>query len=101
MTRLWTIATIAISLAAPGMASAQQKISIPSVTPATLTALLHHETTPATVAGELYLPPKASGPLPALVLLHGSGGLQGPTRTSIRKRACTLAGLGVAALVVE
>jgi len=101
MTRLWTIATIAISLVTPGGASAQQKLSIPSVTPATLTALLHHETTPATVAGELYLPPKASGPLPALVLLHGSGGLQGPTGTNIRKWAGTFAGWGVAALVVD
>jgi dienelactone hydrolase len=101
MTRLWNIAAVAISLAAPGMASAQQKLSISSVTPASLTALLHHETTPTTVTGQLYLPPKASGPILALVLLHGSGGLEGPTGTNIRKWAGTFAGWGVAALVVD
>jgi dienelactone hydrolase len=85
----------------PGIARAQQKISIPSVTPASLTALLHRETTPTTVTGELYLPPKATGPLPALVLMHGSGGLEGPTGTNIRKWAGTFAGWGVAALVVD
>jgi dienelactone hydrolase len=101
MTRFWTIAAIAIALAAPGTARAQQKISIPSVTPASLTALLHHETTPATVTGELYLPPKATGPLPALVLKHGSGGLQGPTGANIRKWASTFASWGIAAFVVD
>jgi dienelactone hydrolase len=101
MTRLWTIMTIGFALTAPDIAHAQQKISIPSVTPASLAALLHHETTPTTVTGELYLPPKASGPAPALVLLHGSGGLQGPTGTNIRKWADTFAGWGVAALVVD
>ena len=77
MTHLRIIMAIAFALTTPGIAQAQQKISIPSLTPASLTALLHHETTPATVTGELYLPPKANGPVPALVLLHGSGGLQG------------------------
>jgi dienelactone hydrolase len=101
MTRLWTITATVIALAAPGMAAAQQKISIPSVTPASLTALLHHETTPTTVTGELYLPPKANGPLPALVLKHGSGGMEGPTGTNIRKWAATFAGWGIAALVVD
>ena len=101
MTRLWTIVTIGFVLTAPGIAHAQQKLSIPSVTPASLTALLHHETTPTTVTGELYLPPKASGPVPALVLLHGSGGLEGPTGTNIRKWAGAFAGWGVAALVVD
>src|SRR5450432_443545 len=101
MTRLWTITATVIALAVPGMAAAQQKISIPSVTPASLTALLHHETTPTTVTGELYLPPKATGPLPALVLKHGSGGMEGPTGTNIRKWAATFAGWGIAALVVD
>jgi dienelactone hydrolase len=101
MTRLGTIMTIWFALTAPGIAQAQQKLSIPSVTPASLTALLHHETTTTTVTGELYLPAKASGPLPALVLMHGSGGLEGPTGTNIRKWAGTFAGWGIAALVVD
>ena len=87
--------------AAFGSAQAQQKISIPSVTPAAMGALLRHEAPPATVTGELYLPARASGALPALVLKHGSGGLQGPTGTNIRKWAATFAGWGVAALVVD
>jgi dienelactone hydrolase len=101
MTRLWTMVTIAFALTAPGIAHAQQKVSIPSVTPATLPALLRHEATPTTVTGELYLPPKASGPVPAMVLMHGSGGLQGPTGVNIRKWAGTFAGWGIAALVVD
>jgi dienelactone hydrolase len=101
MARLGTIVTIWFALAAPGIAHAQQKLSIPSVTPASLTALLHHETKPTTVTGELYLPTKASAPLPALVLMHGSGGLEGPTGTNIRKWAGTFAGWGTAALVVD
>jgi dienelactone hydrolase len=101
MTRLWTVVTIGFVLAVPGITHAQQKLSIPSVTPASLTALLHRETTPTTVTGELYLPPKASGPVPALVLLHGSGGLEGPTGANIRKWAGTFAGWGIAALVVD
>jgi dienelactone hydrolase len=101
MTHLRTIVAMAFALAASGHAQAQQKISIPSVTPASLFALLHHDTMPATVTGELYLPPKASGPVPAMVLKHGSGGLDGPTGTNIRKWAATFAGWGIAAFVVD
>jgi dienelactone hydrolase len=103
MTHLRTIVTILFALTAPGIAHAQEKISIPTVTPATpsVTALLHHETMPAKVTGELYLPPKATGPVPALVLLHGSGGLEGPTGVNIRKWADTFKGWGIAALVVD
>jgi dienelactone hydrolase len=101
MTIPWTRAAIAFALMAPVAAHAQQKLSIPSVTPASLSALLHKEATPTTVTGELYLPPKATGPLPALVLAHGSGGLEGPGGANIRKWAGTFAGWGVAALVVD
>lgn len=101
MTRFSTIAAIAIATLAPGIAWAQQKITIPSVTPASLSGFLHHEGAPATVTGELYLPAKANGPLPALVLKHGSGGLEGPTGTNIRKWAATFTGWGIAALVVD
>jgi dienelactone hydrolase len=99
--RLLTIVTIAFALTAPGLAHAMETLSIPSVTPASLSALLHHDAKPTTVTGELYLPAKASGPVPAMVLMHGSGGLEGPTGTNIRKWADTFAGWGVAALVVD
>jgi dienelactone hydrolase len=47
------------------------------------------------------MPAKATGPVPAMVLKHGSGGLQGPTGDNIRKWAATVAGWGVAAFVVD
>jgi dienelactone hydrolase len=84
-----------------GAALAQQKISVPSVTPASLTQLVHHQAPEATVSGELYMPPKASGPVPAMVLKHGSGGLQGPTGANIRKWAATFTGWGIAAFLVD
>src|SRR5215467_6363317 len=85
--RIASIATVAIALTAPATAHAQQKIPVPSFTPTSLAALYRHEAPAATVSGELYLPPKATGPLPALVLVHGYGGLQGPTGANIRKWA--------------
>ena len=53
------------------------------------------------MSGELYMPAKANGPVPALVLKHGSGGLQGPIGTNIRKWAATFTGWGIAAFVVD
>ncbi|HEY6258023.1 MAG TPA: dienelactone hydrolase family protein [Xanthobacteraceae bacterium] len=99
--RHWSIAAIAIAVAAPGSAGAQEKVSIPSVTPASLGAIYRHEAPAATVTGELYLPPKATGPVPALVLKHGSGGLGGPNGANIRKWASTFTGWGIAAFVVD
>jgi dienelactone hydrolase len=101
MTKQWIIAAITLLWTGVGSAHAQVKISIPSVTPAGLAALLRHEALATSVSGDLYLPPGASGPLPALVLMHGSGGLQGPTGSNIRKWAGTFAGWGIASLVVD
>jgi dienelactone hydrolase len=47
------------------------------------------------------LPASINGPLPALVLMHGSGGLQGATGDNIRKWADAFAGWGIASLVVD
>jgi dienelactone hydrolase len=99
--RISTVAAVVIALTAPATVRAQQKISIPSVTPTSLSALLRHEAPATAVSGELYLPPKATGPVPALVLMHGLGGLAGPTGTNIRKWAGTFASWGVAAFVVD
>jgi len=101
MPQLRTIATIAFAWLGLGGVHAQQKVSIPSVTPASMGALLRHEAPPATVSGELYLPPHPNGALPALVLKHGSGGLQSPGGANIRKWAGTFTGQGIAALVVD
>jgi dienelactone hydrolase len=85
----------------PNLAHAQQKVSIPTLTPPALPAFLRHESPPGTVTGELDLPKNASGPVPAMVLLHGSGGLQGPSGANIRKWAATLNGWGIATLLVD
>src|ERR1700756_4088862 len=95
------LVTIGIFTAGASIAAAQQKISIPSVTPTSLTQLIHHEAPAATVSGELYMPPKASGPVPALVLKHGSSGIAGPNGANQRKWASTFAGWGVAAFLVD
>jgi dienelactone hydrolase len=85
----------------PNLAHAQQKVSIPTLTPPALPAFLRHESPPGTVTGEFDLPKNASGPVPAMVLLHGSGGLQGPSGANIRKWAAALNGWGVATLMVD
>jgi dienelactone hydrolase len=107
MTRLSVIAVVALTLLGPGIlaganpAQAQQKLSIPTLTPPALPAFLRHESPAATVTGELTLPKNASGPVPAMVLLHGSGGLQGPSGANIKKWAGTLNDWGVATFLVD
>jgi dienelactone hydrolase len=93
--------TIAVLAAGTGSAGAQQKISIPSTTPVSLIQLIQHHAPETTVSGEFYLPPKASGPVPAMVLKEGSGGLEGPSGANIRKWAATFTSWGIAALVVD
>jgi dienelactone hydrolase len=96
----WTLAAT-LSLVLPGVVRAQEKISIPSFTPASTRNFVKHEGPQVNVSGELYMPASAKGPVPALILKHGSGGLAGPTGVNIRKWAATVAGWGVAALVVD
>jgi dienelactone hydrolase len=99
--QFWTIAAMALALTVPGLASAQEKIPIPSFTPASLPDFRKHQGPQVTVSGELYMPANVTGPVPALILKHGSGGLEGPTGANIRKWAATVAGWGVAAFVVD
>ena len=80
---------------------AQEKVSIPSFTPASPVAFLKHEGPALTVTGSLYLPTGVTGRLPAMILKHGSGGVEGPTGTNIREWAAAIASWGVAALVVD
>jgi dienelactone hydrolase len=94
------VAMLALSVASGG-ACAQQKISIPSETPAGLIPFLHHEAPMTTVSGELYMPAKVSGPVPAIVLKHGSGGIQGLNGENDKKWAATFASWGVAAFLVD
>jgi dienelactone hydrolase len=96
---------VAVALAAFTMlqhvAAAQEKVAIPSFTPANPAAFLKHEGAAVTVTGSLYLPAGISGRVPAIILKHGSGGLVGPTGTNIRGWAVQIASWGVAALVVD
>jgi dienelactone hydrolase len=94
------VAALALLLGTSG-ACAQQKISIPSETPAGLAPLLHHQAPMTTVSGDLFMPENVSGPVPALVLKHGSGGIQGNNGADYRKWAATFASWGVAALLVD
>jgi dienelactone hydrolase len=106
MTRISILLVIAVCLAVLGMpgrpdaARAQEKIAIPTLTPPTLPAFLRRESPTATVSGALVLP-KGNGPFPAMVLLHGSGGLQGPSGANIKKWADTLNGWGIATFTVD
>ena len=101
MARCWMLAVFALALIAPGLARAQETISIPSETPALLGAFLHRQAPPQTVVGYLYMPANATGPVPALILKHDSGGLTPPGADNIRKWAETLNSWGVAAFVVD
>lgn len=53
--------------------------------------------TPVTLAGELRLPPDAAGKLPAVILVHGSGGI-GP---NVEQWARELNAIGVAAFILD
>jgi dienelactone hydrolase len=101
VTRWTTTAALLLALATPGLARAQQTVAIPSETPALMGGFLHRQAPPQNVVGYLYLPANATGPVPALVLKHDSGGLSGPGGDNVRKWAQMLAGWGVAALVVD
>jgi len=97
-TALFLVAVISGVAAA---ARAQEKIAIPSRTPALMAEYLHGGGPAVTVTGYLYLPAHASGPVPAMILKHGSGGLESAAGDNIRKWARTLAGWGVAAFIVD
>jgi dienelactone hydrolase len=101
MRRLWMVGALMAALAPPGLARAQEAISIPSFTPTGLVAFFKHEGPVQNVTGELYLPSGQSGPLPVTILKHGSGGLGGAGGFNIRSWAAILNGWGVAALTVD
>ena len=87
-----------------------EELSIPSITPAVgpelpdkplvVAGKLAVASQPLNVPGELYLPKNAPLPMPALILVHGSGGLDFEGN-HIREWAGRLNGWGVAALVID
>jgi dienelactone hydrolase len=106
MSNLAAFTALALALALPGVLTLPgiaraETVSIPSVTPASPWALLKHEAPAGKAVGELSLPAQATGPVPALVLKHGSGGMAGPTGDNIRKWARILNGWGIATFIVD
>jgi dienelactone hydrolase len=94
--------TVAVLLAVAGLSNAQpariEIYSIPTVTP-TSQQFLTGQTNgkPVTIAGELRLPVSSATKLPAVLLVHGSGG----TRANIDIWATQLNSLGVAAFLLD
>ena len=101
MKRWFSIAAAVLVLIGAPIAKAQEKIDIPSRTPGTLSEYAHGQGAAVTVVGYLYLPGGIKGPLPAVILKHGSGGLSGPQGENIRKWARSLNDWGIAAFVVD
>jgi dienelactone hydrolase len=99
--RRWNLLVALLALSLAATASAAEKIVIPSVTPASLSVLLRHEAPAVIVSGELLLPPQAAGPLPAMILKHGSGGMAGAGGANVRRWAAALNAWGMAALIVD
>jgi dienelactone hydrolase len=87
-----------------------EDLSIPSITPAVGPDLLDKPvivagkltvpSQPLKVPGELYLPKNTPSPMPAVILVHGSGGLD-YEGDHIREWAGQLNAWGVAALVID
>jgi dienelactone hydrolase len=90
-----------LACALPSISWAQEKLNIPSRTPSTWTEYAHGQGAAVTVVGYLYLPSGAKGPVPAMILKHGSAGLTGAQGDNIRKWAASLNDWGIAAFVVD
>jgi dienelactone hydrolase len=104
-----TLVLAACSSVGPETAKVED-ISIPSITPAVgadlpgtpliVSGKLTVATQPLNVPGELYLPKNATTPMPAVILVHGSGGLD-YEGDHIREWAGKLNTWGVAALIID
>lgn len=95
------LVALPLASAAPLMSMAQEKVEIPSRTPSTWTEYAHGKGAAVAVVGYLYLPSGEKGPVPAMILKHGSAGLTGAQGDNIRKWAARLNEWGVAAFVVD
>jgi dienelactone hydrolase len=74
------------------------KIEFVSTTPTGPTPLMNREAPETTIVGALRLPASASGKVPAMVISHGSGGIQEKRETAWAAR---LEAQGVASFVVD
>jgi dienelactone hydrolase len=101
MRSLVLLVALPLACAVPLISRAQEKIDIPSRTPSTWTEYAHGQGAAVKVVGYLYLPSGEKGPVPAMILKHGSAGLTGVQGDNIRKWATRLNEWGVAAFVVD
>src|SRR5258708_21753663 len=106
MSKLRAFAVLALALALPASLivpdiAGAETVSIASVTPTSPWALLKHEAPAGKASGELSLPAQASGPVPALVLKHGSGGGGRPPRRKHRETGPGRKRWGVAPLILH
>ncbi len=92
---------LSVAWAVPLIGMTQEKVDIPSRTPSTWTEYIHGQGAAVKVAGYLYLPSNVRGPVPAMILKHGSAGLAGAQGDNIRAWAASLNEWGIAAFVVD
>jgi dienelactone hydrolase len=95
------VVAVALASFVPVIGIAQEKVDIPSRTPSTLTEYTHGQGAAVKVVGYLYLPSGAKGPVPAMILKHGSAGLTGAQGDNIRKWAKSMNDWDMAAFVVD
>jgi dienelactone hydrolase len=95
------VVAMALASLVPVICIAQEKVDIPSRTPGTLAEYMHGQGAAVKVVGYLYLPTDVKGPVPAIILKHGSAGLTGAQGDNIRKWAKSVNDWGMAAFVVD
>ena len=98
---LRTVVAMALVSFVPVIGIAQEKVDIPSRTPSTWAEYMHSQGAAVKVVGYLYLPSGAKGPVPAMILKHGSAGLTGAQGDNIRAWAKSMNDWGMAAFVVD
>ena len=75
----------------PGLAQEMREIEVTTYSPADYTEMLDgsYKKKPAKIIGKLYLPPDVTRPVPAVVVMHGSGGvnreIEGAVAEALRK----------------
>ena len=79
-------------------AGASERVDIPVREPRGISQLLAGGGKAGSIAGELTLPKDRAGPLPAMVIMHGSGGISAAREKAWAER---LLALGLATLVVD
>jgi dienelactone hydrolase len=96
----WGFCLVAGFVGAALAQSSSQDIAIPTFTPADYAAILDGSFTSKAdqISGKLTLPEGASGKVPAVILMHGSGGIRQEIEHSV---SAALLKAGIATLIVD